>query len=124
MARSDTQSHAVFLLSPAHCGAKRAQLLINERAGFPLAVRLRHQGAPLGAVFSFLSGLYFRGKLTYAQHFAHDAPHGGVSSHAGRGDIPRTQHQLYDACDRGVAFRPMNELRDPLERGDANALAQ
>jgi hypothetical protein len=27
-------------------------------------------GAPLGDVFSFLSGLYFRGKLTYARAFA------------------------------------------------------
>jgi hypothetical protein len=26
-------------------------------------------GAPLGEVFSFLSGLYFRGKLTYARAF-------------------------------------------------------
>ena len=28
------------------------------------------EGAPLGEVFSFLSGLYFRGKLTYARAFA------------------------------------------------------
>ncbi len=27
------------------------------------------EGAPLGEVFSFLSGLYFRGKLTYARAF-------------------------------------------------------
>ncbi len=32
------------------------------------------QGAPLGEVFSFLSGLYFRGKLTYARRFARPAP--------------------------------------------------
>ncbi|HYM22150.1 MAG TPA: hypothetical protein VEU08_03045 [Vicinamibacterales bacterium] len=28
------------------------------------------QGAPLGDVFAFVSGLYFRGKLTYARRFA------------------------------------------------------
>lgn len=44
---------------------------MSERATFDLAVRLRQrQGAPLGEVFSFLSGLYFRGKLAYARAFA------------------------------------------------------
>jgi hypothetical protein len=44
---------------------------MSERATFDLAVRLRQRdGAPLGEVFSFLSGLYFRGKLAYARAFA------------------------------------------------------
>ena len=60
----------IFLLSPAHCGGKRAAILLNERAAFPLAERLRSPGISLGEAFSFLSGLYFRGKLTYAVHFA------------------------------------------------------
>ncbi|HET6836491.1 MAG TPA: hypothetical protein VFH24_00540 [Gemmatimonadales bacterium] len=60
----------IFLLSPAHCGGKRASILLNERAGFPLAERLRSAGISLGEAFSFLSGLYFRGKLTYAGRFA------------------------------------------------------
>jgi hypothetical protein len=61
----------IFLLSPAHCGGKRASLLLNERASFSLATRLRSpSGATLGEAFSFLSGLYFRGKLSYAGHFA------------------------------------------------------
>jgi hypothetical protein len=60
----------IFLLSPAHCGGKRAQLLLNECAVFPLAQRLRSSGISLGEAFSFLSGLYFRGKLTYAGRFA------------------------------------------------------
>ena len=60
----------VFLLSPAHCGGERAQLLFNPRASFDLARRLRTpDGATLGEVFSFLSGLYFRGKLAYAERF-------------------------------------------------------
>jgi hypothetical protein len=61
----------IFLLSPAHCGGKRATLLLSERAAFPLATRLRStDGISLGEAFSFLSGLYFRGKLTYARCFA------------------------------------------------------
>jgi hypothetical protein len=67
----------IFILSPAHCGGERAQLLYNDAAPFPLARRLRtRRGAPLGEVFAFLSGLYFRGKLAYAQAFA--APPPGV----------------------------------------------
>ncbi len=70
----------IFLLSPAHCGGKRAELLLNERAAFPLAARLRSPpGVALGEAFSFLSGLYFRGKLAYAEHFARPpAGAGGV----------------------------------------------
>jgi hypothetical protein len=61
----------IFLLSPAHCGGKRARILLNERAPFPLAQRLRSpSGVTLGEAFSFLSGLYFRGKLAYADRFA------------------------------------------------------
>jgi hypothetical protein len=61
----------IFLLSPAHCGGKRAAILLNDRAGFPLAQRLRSpSGVTLGEAFSFLSGLYFRGKLAYADRFA------------------------------------------------------
>jgi len=59
----------VFLLSPARCDGQRARLLLSRRAEFDLARRVRSEGAPIGEVFSFLSGLYFRGKLTYAQSF-------------------------------------------------------
>src|SRR6185295_1512252 len=61
----------VFLLSPAHCGGERAGLLFRQGADFDLARRVRRPpGVPLGEVFSFLSGLYFRGKLAYAHAFA------------------------------------------------------
>ena len=44
---------------------------MSERATFDLATRLRApEGAPLGEVFSFMSGLYFRGKLAYGRTFA------------------------------------------------------
>ena len=68
-------SPRVFLLSPAHCGGKRAALLLRDAADFPLAVRLRSaEGISLGEAFSFLSGLYFRGKLAYASRFARPRP--------------------------------------------------
>lgn len=68
---SPSPAPRLFLLSPAHCGGKRAAMLMNDRATFPLADRLRDGGtAPIGEVFAFLSGLYFRGKLTYARRFA------------------------------------------------------
>ncbi len=61
----------IFLISPAFCGGKRAQLLLRQSARFPLAVRLGlAPGAPIGEVFSFVSGLYFRGKLAYASAFS------------------------------------------------------
>jgi hypothetical protein len=45
---------------------------MNPSANFDLARRLRGKGgAPIGEVFSFLSGLYFRGKLAYAKRFGH-----------------------------------------------------
>jgi hypothetical protein len=62
--------HRIFLLSPAHCGGERARIVLRPQAQFPLAQRVRSRtGAPLGEVFSFLSGLYFRGKLAYANTF-------------------------------------------------------
>ena len=64
-----------FLLSPAYAGGRRAQMILNERAQFDLARRLRSENRPtIGEVFTFLSGLYFRGKLAYANAFAQPAP--------------------------------------------------
>ncbi|MEO8030488.1 MAG: hypothetical protein ABJC74_02480 [Gemmatimonadota bacterium] len=60
-----------FLLSPAHLGGVRGGQLLNPAAGFPLAQRLHGSGgATLGELFSFVSALYFRGKLAYASRFA------------------------------------------------------
>jgi hypothetical protein len=61
----------VFLLSPANCGGIRAQMMLSPNARFDLARQLQSPaGAPLGDVFAFVSGLYFRGKLAYARRFA------------------------------------------------------
>jgi hypothetical protein len=46
-------------------------LVRRPAARFDLAMRLRSpEGAPIGELFRFASGLYFRGKLLYAQAFA------------------------------------------------------
>jgi hypothetical protein len=60
----------IFLLSPANTGGVRGRLLFNEKAGFELAVRLREGAVPLGEIYSFVSGLYFRGKAAYVAAFA------------------------------------------------------
>jgi len=71
----------VFLLSPADCSGKRARLLQGEGTDSDLARRLRERdGAPLGEVFSFVSSLYFRGKLAYARAFARP-PRGASGVH-------------------------------------------
>jgi hypothetical protein len=60
----------VFLLSPANLSGRRAALILSPRARFDLAHRVQSsEGAPLGEVFSFVSGLYFRGKQSYANAF-------------------------------------------------------
>ena len=61
----------VFLLSPADCNGDRARWLVSRTARSGVALKLRSpEGAPLGEVFTFLSALYFRGKLAYARAFA------------------------------------------------------
>jgi hypothetical protein len=63
-------SHQIFLLSPANCAGKRAGFLLRKDGGSALAQRLRAgPGATIGEVFTFMSGLYFRGKLAYASAF-------------------------------------------------------
>jgi hypothetical protein len=63
-------TQCLFLLSPANCRGRRAQQLLSPRATFSVAARLRSQaGVPIGELFAHMSGLYFRGKLTYAQRF-------------------------------------------------------
>ena len=63
----------VFLLSPAKAGGQRSQMLARPGARFELARQVQIGDATLGDVFAFCSGLYFRGKLTYARKFARSA---------------------------------------------------
>ena len=67
----------IFLLSPAHAGGTRAKFLLNPRATFPLALQFHREGLSIADAFAFTSGLYFRGKITYARRFA-EAPAGDV----------------------------------------------
>jgi hypothetical protein len=61
-------------------------MVMSPAAAFDVAVRLRgRDGVPVGEVFSFISGLYFRGKLAYAQAFAR--PPAGDAPLCGRGAL-------------------------------------
>ena len=117
--------HRVFLLSPARCDGERAKLLFRPQARFELAVKLRTpQGAPLGEVFSFLSGLYFRGKLAYANRFAAPPPDAGVA-----GQFVITTNRGLLPADTFVTLRDLEKMatvdisaddrryRAPLSRG-------
>jgi hypothetical protein len=64
----------IFLLSPAKAGGIRYSLLVRAQADFDLAIRLRQGAASIGEVYSFISGLYFRGKMAYAEAFRADYP--------------------------------------------------
>src|ERR671934_3126617 len=68
---NDSTRHRIFLLSPAYAGGERARMILSDRAQFELAKKLRSKrGATIAEVFTFLSGLYFRGKIAYANAFA------------------------------------------------------
>ena len=120
----------IFLLSPARLDGKRAHLLFHPVTMFPVARALHSRaGAPIGEIFTFLSGLYFRGKLAYASAFARP-PH-GISSGvfvitANRGLLaPSVRVTVDDLADLAKTdIDPYaEEFRKPL-RQDAEALAE
>ena len=97
-------------------------MLRREAAGFPLALELRSSaGAMLGDVFTFTSGLYFRGKLTYARAFGASWV---ITPGAGLVEPERriTPADL-DAWARVRVNLEDRRYRRPLER-DARALAE
>jgi hypothetical protein len=112
----------LFLLSPARCDGIRMSMVLRPAAAFPLALALRSRtGAPLGEVFAFTSGLYFRGKLAYARAFGRAAwvitPGGGLvppEQAIGPRHLRSWAAVRVDLSDR--------RYREPLER-DARALA-
>src|SRR6185436_4975090 len=122
----DRSMKRIFLLSPADCGGERARMVLNPLAEFRLAADLRRRpGAPLGEVFTFLSGLYFRGKLEYARAFARppaDAP-GVLIVTAGRG-LLAAETPVHLADIRAFATVPIEvaepRYREPLTK-DATA---
>ena len=65
----------IFLLSPASTEGLRAQQLTSPRARFGAAERYRSpEGVTIAEAFTFMSSLYFRGKIGYARHFAAPPP--------------------------------------------------
>ena len=56
-------------MSPANLAGIRAGYVLGN-GGSELARRLGKEGVTLGELFSFVSGLYFRGKLAYARAFS------------------------------------------------------
>jgi hypothetical protein len=56
-------------LSPAFCGGRRASILLNAKSQAVTAREFRSGQMSLGRAFAFMSGLYFRGKLSYAERF-------------------------------------------------------
>jgi hypothetical protein len=112
----------VFLLSPARAQGQRAQMIFSPRAGFNLARRLqRGETATLAEVFTFLSGLYFRGKIAYARAFANCQ--GGqcaiwvITTNRGllNVDQPITLDELRDFSDVDINHEDPR-YRKPLER--------
>lgn len=87
----------------------------------PLTARLANGGAPLGEVFTFMSSLYFRGKLAYANRFGR-----GYVITPGRGLLP-TDVLIRIADLQKMATVPVDQAeaayREPLLR-DAHALAR
>jgi len=119
----------VFLLSPAKSGGERAKLIFNPRAGFDLARRLqRGKVAPISEIFTFLSGLYFRGKMAYARSFARP-PRGSpgvlvITTNRGLIDAetPLTLEELAAFATVEIDHTD-DRYRGPLER-DARKLAK
>ncbi len=119
----------IFLLSPAYAGGGRARMILSDRAQFELAQKLRSKrGAPIAEVFTFLSGLYFRGKIAYATAFARPAP--GISGvlviTPTRGLVDaRTRIRLDDLREFATVDIHSDDprYRAPVER-DARALAK
>jgi hypothetical protein len=120
------EADRVFLLSPANASGVRAKMILHDRAQFSLALRLRQGRLSLGELFSFISGLYFRGKLAYAQAFASNASglSGAFVITAGGGLIPPetpiTIEQLREIAGVPIEAHELR-YRMPLER-DARKL--
>ena len=101
----------VFLLSPANCNGVRARIVAAPAARFELARQLHSPaGAPLGDLFSFVSGLYFRGKLAYARRFA-DPPDPADPATAG-GILVITPNAGLRAADTQVTLESFRAFAD------------
>ena len=81
-AKSPKPPGKIFILSPASLNGERAKLLLSPTGKSETARQLRSpDGAPLEEVFTFVSSLYFRGKMAYVQRFT--APPDGFPKEGG-----------------------------------------
>jgi hypothetical protein len=116
----------VFLLSPANLSGRRAGYLLSPRSKFELAMRVGGEGAPLGEVFSFVSGLYFRGKLAYARAFTaadfQSCVHVITAARGLMSPLARVVHEDLRAMAEVKIHHENGEYRAPLVR-DAQKLA-
>jgi hypothetical protein len=126
--REACEASRIFLLSPANVAGVRAGFLMRENRDSGMAIRLREKGVPLGEVFSFMSVLYFRGKLAYARAFA-VAPSGLAGAFvitASGGlvapDTVVTLNELLEIC-AGNVDPADPRYRTPLDR-DARILSE
>jgi hypothetical protein len=102
------QCSRIFLLSPARMGGPRSIMLMREGAEFELAVRLRGGTATVAEIYSFISGLYFRGKAAYASAFGR-APAGVAAAMVivpGLGLVPSDAILTHDQL-RAIANVPI-----------------
>jgi hypothetical protein len=103
-------------------------MILRDQAQFELARKLRGKsGAPIAEVFTFLSGLYFRGKVAYANAFARPArgTAGVLVITPTRGLIDaRARIHLDDLCEFAEVDIHQDDprYRMPIER-DARQLA-
>jgi len=119
-------SAKIFLLSPANTSGLRAKQLTSPRSNFDAARLYRSsEGVPISIAFAFMSALYFRGKITYALHFADPTPDGVFIIAPGFGLVPYdwriTEERMTVMSKTDVDVR-VRKYRKPLER-DAAALA-
>jgi hypothetical protein len=116
-----SSTRRIFLISPANTSGVRWQRIVNGKSQSPLALRLRETGAPLAEIFSFMSTLYFRGKLDYAQKFSKppDSQPGIYLIAPSRGLLLPTHLVNIDDMANIAAVRALHtnpDFRDPLER--------
>ena len=113
---TEAPDNKIFLLSPASLTGERARQLLSPEARFDTARRYRsREGVPIEEAFTFLSSLYFRGKIAYARRFAEppgDLPSSGVLVIApGFGFVPEGWH--LDAERMETLRRTPIDLKNP-----------
>jgi hypothetical protein len=105
----------IFLLSPANASGIKGQRLLSGTAQSEFAQRFASSGIPLGEVYRFISSLYFRGKLDYAERFQNPPQGvGGVQIITGAGlMLPQTPVTLDEL--RRISATPI-DAKNPQYR--------